>query len=100
MAEDIVAYRDGFATSAENARLLTLIHLFIYRHREIAAALTIDLLLVIGFMAKVISSERRATGEANRAVITMQNLRAGCSISSRNNCGRGHDKLIRRGGRH
>lgn len=67
LAEDIAAYRDGFATSAENARLLTLIHLFIYRHREIDAAPTIDVLLVIGFIAKVISSERRATGEANRA---------------------------------
>jgi len=67
LAADITAYQNGFATTAENAGLLRLIKLFIQRHKTIAVALLIGLLATIGFMAKIISSERRATQEAARA---------------------------------
>jgi serine/threonine protein kinase/WD40 repeat protein len=83
LARDIAAYRDGFATSAEDAGLLTLVQLFIYRHRVIAAALSIGVMLVIGFMAKVISSERRATIEALRASKAEQKALAAQAVAVR-----------------
>lgn len=64
---DIVAYQGGFATSAENANALTLLRLFIHRHRALTGAASVVVLLTIGFMAKVISSEKKATANAEQA---------------------------------
>ena len=64
---DIVAYQGGFATSAENANALTLLRLFIHRHKALTAAASLIVLLTVGFMAKVISSEKKATAHAERA---------------------------------
>ena len=67
LAEDIVAYQAGFATSAEHAGALRLVRLFIQRHKTLAAAAALIVLLTMGFMAKVISSERKATSSAHLA---------------------------------
>ncbi|MBI3875652.1 MAG: serine/threonine protein kinase, partial [Verrucomicrobia bacterium] len=67
LARDIEAYQTGFATTAEEAGALTLIRLFIQRHRTLAAAAAVIVLLTVAFMAKVISSERKATRNAQLA---------------------------------
>ncbi len=67
LAKDIWAYLNGFATTAEEAGALTLIRLFIQRHKTIAAAAAILVLVTMGFMAKVISSEKKATRSAAAA---------------------------------
>jgi eukaryotic-like serine/threonine-protein kinase len=60
---DIVAYQGGFATSAENADALTLLRLFIHRHKALTAAASLIVLLTIGFLFKV-NAEKRAAQEA------------------------------------
>ena len=67
LADDIAAYQAGFATSAEHAGALRLLRLFLQRHKTLAAAAALIVLLTMGFMAKVISSERKATSNANLA---------------------------------
>ncbi|MEQ2007708.1 MAG: protein kinase [Limisphaerales bacterium] len=67
LADDIAAYQAGFATSAEHAGALRLIRLFLQRHKTLAAAAALIVLLTMGFMAKVISSERKATENAAAA---------------------------------
>ena len=64
---DIEAYQGGFATSAEKAGALTLLRLFIRRHKALTAAAALMVLLTMGFLGKVISSERKATANAVRA---------------------------------
>ena len=58
---DIEAYQGGFATSAENAGALKQLKLLMLRHKAVTAALAAMLLLSIGFVLKVMASERRAT---------------------------------------
>ncbi len=65
--QDIVAYQGGFATSAENANALTLLRLFIHRHKALTAAAALFVLLTIGFVTKVISSEQKARTNAEQA---------------------------------
>jgi len=60
---DIVAYQGGFATSAEDANALTLLRLFIHRHKALTAAASLIVLLTIGFLFKV-NAEKRAAQEA------------------------------------
>ena len=67
LATDILAYQNGFATSAEQAGPLTLLRLFIQRNKILAAAASLTVILSIGFLAKVIASERRATQNAELA---------------------------------
>ena len=67
LAADIAAYQAGFATSAEHAGALRLVRLFIQRHKTLTVAATVIVLLTLGFMAKVISSERKATRNATAA---------------------------------
>ena len=64
---DIEAYQGGFATSAENANALTLVRLFIHRHKTLTAAAALFVLLTIGFVTKVISSEQKARTNAEQA---------------------------------
>ncbi len=69
LQRDIAAYQGGFATSAEQAGWLKQMALFIRRHKTITSAALIVLLLTIGFMAKIIASERKARA-------TLANLRS------------------------
>ncbi len=63
---EIEAYQGGFATSAEKAGALKLISLAVKRHRAVTTALSVLLLASIGFVLKVMASERRAVaGEAS-----------------------------------
>ena len=66
---EVEAYQGGFATLAEKANALTLLRLFVQRHKALTVAAAIIVLLSFGFMAKVISSEERATQNAERAEI-------------------------------
>ncbi|MFM8468519.1 MAG: hypothetical protein ACKODH_00880 [Limisphaerales bacterium] len=72
LAKDIEAYQTGFATSAEEAGALTLIRLFILRHRTLAAAASLIVLLTIGFLFKLFQSERKATRNAELATANAQ----------------------------
>ena len=69
---DITAYQNGFATSAEDAGLLTLMRLFINRHRTIAGALAIGIVMAVFSIIQILASERRATAEADRATAAEQ----------------------------
>jgi serine/threonine protein kinase/WD40 repeat protein len=64
---DVEAYQGGFATSAEKANALTLVRLFIHRHKALTAAASLMVVLTMGFVAKVISSEQHAKAEAVKA---------------------------------
>ena len=66
-AHDIAAYQGGFATSAENANALTLLRLFIHRHKALTAAAMLMALVSAGFVFKVMSSERKAKDNAEAA---------------------------------
>ena len=66
-AADLTAFQGGFATTAENATALTLLRLFIHRHKALTAAAALIVVLTLGFMAKVMSSEKKATANAERA---------------------------------
>ncbi len=67
LQSDLAAYQNGFATSAEEAGVLKQLQLFILRHKIIATATLLALLLTAGFMAKVMASERRAVFNQQRA---------------------------------
>lgn len=64
---DVEAYQGGFATSAENANALTLLRLFIHRHKALTVAAALVVLVTVGFLGKVITSERKATANAEQA---------------------------------
>jgi hypothetical protein len=64
---DIAAYQGGFATSAQNARPLTLVRLFIQRHKTLAAAVSIVVLLTVAFITQLIKSEGLAQANAAEA---------------------------------
>jgi len=67
LAADISAFQAGFATSAENANALTLFRRFIHRHKALAAAASLLVLLTAGFMLRLVASERKATEHARAA---------------------------------
>src|SRR5262249_17273083 len=60
LAADIAAYQGGFATSAENAGALTQIRLLVRRHKVLVISALVVVVLSLGFMAKVIASQRLA----------------------------------------
>ncbi len=60
LTADVAAYQGGFATAAEEAGALTQLRLLLRRHRAVTAALALLLLLSLGFVLKVVSSEREA----------------------------------------
>ncbi len=64
LAEEVVAYQNGFATAAEEAGALQLVRLFIRRHKIIVAAVCVLVLVVVGFLGKVISAEHKAEASA------------------------------------
>ena len=57
---DILAYQNGFATSAEKAGSWKQFTLLVKRHKAAAIGLAAVLVLTIGFMAKVIAEGKRA----------------------------------------
>ena len=67
LQSDLAAYQSGFATSAEEAGVFKQLQLLILRHKILAAASVLALLLTAGFMAKVMASERRAVFNQQRA---------------------------------
>lgn len=72
LAADIAAFQGGFATSAEEASTLTQIRLLIRRHKTLATAASLMVLLSLGFMVKVLDSERKATKNAAIATANEQ----------------------------
>ncbi len=68
LAADLTAFQRGFVTSAEDATALTQLRLFLLRHKTLAAAVALVAVLTVAFMAKVISSERKAMASAERSV--------------------------------
>lgn len=84
LAADITAYQGGFATTAENANALMLVRLFIRRHKGLTTAATLVILLTLGFMAKVISSERRATANAVAAQSNAERAQANATTAEQN----------------
>jgi serine/threonine protein kinase/WD40 repeat protein len=67
LTTDIAAYQGGFATGAEEASALTLLRLFIERHKTLAVAATLVILLSATFLFKVLESERKANQNAELA---------------------------------
>ncbi|NBU11478.1 MAG: hypothetical protein EBS84_21135 [Proteobacteria bacterium] len=67
IVSDVEAYQGGFATSAEKANALTLVRLFIHRHKALTVAASLIVLLTMGFLGKVVSSEQKAKNEASKA---------------------------------
>jgi tetratricopeptide (TPR) repeat protein len=73
---DLSAYQNGFATSAERAGAWKLFTLFIKRHKVVAASAALIVVITLGFLVKVMASERRATANEKRALETLGQLRA------------------------
>ena len=67
LTQDITAYQGGFATTAENADLLTLALLFFRRNKVLASAAAVVLLVVLTALPLVIASERKASANATLA---------------------------------
>ncbi len=79
---DVEAYQGGFATAAENAGAWKQLLLLMGRHRTVTASLAVLLVFSIGFVLKLMSSERRAiTGEA----LAIQEKQAARQSSARAN---------------
>jgi serine/threonine protein kinase/WD40 repeat protein len=74
-AEDIEAYQNGFATSAEHAGALRQVALFIKRNRGVSAALSLLLLAGMTFTLKLAASEKTARTSERRALNEMENSR-------------------------
>jgi len=87
---DIVAYQGGFATSAENADALTLLRLFIHRHKALTTAASLIVLLTIGFLFKVnaekqaaLAAEARANQKADEAAQASEAAKAAEAVATR-----------------
>ena len=66
-AADVDAHLAGYATSAEHIGPAGQLWLLINRHRTVAGALLVLLLVSAGFVVQLIASERRATSNADLA---------------------------------
>ncbi len=64
---EIEAYLGGFATSAERAGTLRQIWLLMGRHRAVSVVLLLLLIVSIGFVVRLMASERRASQNAQAA---------------------------------
>jgi len=74
LQRDIEAYQGGFATTAEQASPAKLLWLLIKRHKTETIALLAIVLLVTGFMVKVIRSELKAIRSARETLRTQANI--------------------------
>ena len=66
LKRDITAYQTGFPTTAEAAGRVRQLRLFLARHKTLATAAALIVLLTAGFLIKVISSEREARASLAR----------------------------------
>ena len=66
-SEDIEAYQGGFATRAQQAGALRQMQLLVLRHKVIATSLAVLLLFSVGFVLKVMASERAAMASAEES---------------------------------
>lgn len=64
---DVAAYQRGFATRAEKAGVWRQFQLLLLRHKTVTAGLLVLLVLSLGFVTKLIQSERRARASAVEA---------------------------------
>jgi len=60
LSAEVAAYQGGFATAAEEAGALTQLLLLLRRHRTATASLAMLLVLSVGFVLKLMSSEQKA----------------------------------------
>jgi serine/threonine protein kinase/Leucine-rich repeat (LRR) protein len=63
---DIIAYQNGFATQAEGASVWKQVTLLLRRHKVLAVSVVTVILLVLGFIGKVTTSERNAVRALER----------------------------------
>lgn len=75
LSADIEAWQNGFSTSAEEAGAMKQIKLLMLRHKTVTAALAALLLVSVGFLLKVMASERKATTNAVIAVQEKESAR-------------------------
>lgn len=71
---DIEAYQNGFATRAEDAGSMKQLQLLLLRHKVVTTSLTALLVISIGFMWKVLASERHAQQSLANAQIALANV--------------------------
>lgn len=67
LAADVDAYFGGFATSAEKINFAGQLWLLVKRHRGYSTAALLLIVITIGFMIRLIASERRANENAKAA---------------------------------
>jgi len=60
LSAEVAAYQGGFTTASEEAGACTRLMLLMRRHRAVSTALAVLLLSSVGFVLKVMSSEREA----------------------------------------
>lgn len=74
LSADIDAYLTGFATSSEQAGALRQLQLLMLRHKVVTASLAALLLISIGFVWKVMASERHARESLATAQIALADV--------------------------
>ncbi|MDZ4404882.1 WD40 repeat domain-containing serine/threonine-protein kinase [Prosthecobacter sp.] len=74
LSADIEAYSTGFATSSEQAGALRQLQLLMLRHKVVTASLAALLLISLGFVWKVMASERRAQHSLATAQIALADV--------------------------
>lgn len=67
LLDDLDSYEGGFATSAEDISTLGQIRLLINRHKVLSACGALLVIISLGFVAKLMQSERRANQNAEQA---------------------------------
>ncbi len=75
LSADIEAHQSGFATSAEQAGAWQQLKLLLLRNKILTASLAVILLLSVGFVLKVMASERRAVANEQKAIAEKQAAR-------------------------
>lgn len=75
LAAEIEAWQNGFATRAQQAGLGRLLQLLILRHQAVASLLAIFLFVSLGFVVKLIASERFAVAQERIAIDEKQAAR-------------------------
>ena len=74
LSADIDAYLTGFATSSEQAGALRQLQLLMLRHKVVTASLAALLLISLGFVWKVMASERHARQSLATAQIALADV--------------------------
>ncbi|MDZ4405321.1 WD40 repeat domain-containing serine/threonine-protein kinase [Prosthecobacter sp.] len=74
LSADIEAYQNGFATRAEDAGSMKQLQLLLLRHKVVTASLAALLLISLGFVWKVMASERHAQQSLATAQIALADV--------------------------